>query len=113
MMTQVYPCKTAIQLEDDIETLYQAEVKLRAEGGREYASNANAFDNFNRVAVQLEIEPEMAVMAYLLKHIDGIGSYVRGHESQREDVTGRIMDARVYLGILHSMILSRREGDDV
>ena len=38
-----------------------------------------------------------------MKHIDGINAWVKGHESQREDVTGRIKDAIVYLCLLWGM----------
>ena len=43
-------------------------------------------------------------MVYLLKHIDGISSFVNGHKSQREDVRGRLTDAIVYLCLLWGMI---------
>jgi hypothetical protein len=43
-------------------------------------------------------------MTYMLKHIDGIAAYVKGHKSQREDVTGRITDCMVYLMLLWGMI---------
>ena len=46
-------------------------------------------------------------MVYLLKHIDGISSYVNGHKSQREDVRGRITDSIVYLCLLWGMIEER------
>ena len=42
-------------------------------------------------------------MVYLLKHIDGIASYIDGHDSQREPVEGRIIDAIVYLFLLWGM----------
>ena len=42
-------------------------------------------------------------MVYLMKHIDGINAWVKGHKSQREDVTGRIKDAIVYLCLLWGM----------
>ena len=47
-------------------------------------------------------------MVYLLKHIDGIISWVDGNESQREDVTGRITDAVTYLCLLWGMVESKR-----
>ena len=43
-------------------------------------------------------------MTYLLKHIDGITSFVNGHQSQREDVRGRLTDAIVYLCLLWGMV---------
>jgi hypothetical protein len=48
-------------------------------------------------------------MVYLLKHIDGISSFVNGHESQREDVRGRITDAIVYLCLLWGMVESKKK----
>ena len=42
-------------------------------------------------------------MIYLMKHIDGICSWINGHKSQREDVTGRIIDCIVYLCLLYGM----------
>jgi hypothetical protein len=48
-------------------------------------------------------------MVYLLKHIDGISSFVNGHESQREDVRGRITDAIVYLCLLWGMVESKEK----
>ena len=52
-------------------------------------------------------------MVYLLKHIDGISSYVDGHKSQREDVSGRITDAIVYLFLLWAMIDGIKELDAI
>jgi len=43
-------------------------------------------------------------MVYLLKHIDGIASYVDGHKSQREPIDGRVIDAIVYLFLLYGLI---------
>tara|TARA_R100000458_G_scaffold6101_1_gene4911 strand:- start:1506 stop:1838 length:333 start_codon:yes stop_codon:yes gene_type:complete len=86
------------------------EVKYtRDEGQKEYArTDDNIFANFERVADCLKIEREKVLMVYLLKHIDGISSYIDGHKSQRENVTGRVKDAIVYLLLLWAMVI----GDD-
>ena len=79
--------------------------KTRDEGQKEYArTEDNVFANFERVCECLTIDREKVLMVYLLKHIDGIGSYLDGHKSQREDVTGRIKDAVVYLLLLWAMV---------
>ena len=79
-------------------------LKIRDAGQKEYARNQdNVFANFERVSKLLSISKEKALMTYLLKHIDGIISYVDGHDSQREDVTGRITDAIVYLMLFWAM----------
>ena len=82
------------------------EVKAtRDDGQKEYAhTEDDVFANFERVASSLDISKEKALMVYLMKHIDGINAYIKGHKSQREDVTGRIKDAIVYLCLLWGMV---------
>ena len=90
----------------------------RDEGQKEYAHDEkDVFANFNRVASLLEEDRKKVLMTYMLKHIDGIAAYVKGHKSQREDVTGRITDCMVYLMLLWGMIeeedgiISRKKDD--
>tara|TARA_R100000306_G_C4301526_1_gene105356 strand:+ start:148 stop:411 length:264 start_codon:yes stop_codon:yes gene_type:complete len=83
---------------------------VRAAGQKEYArKNNNAFANFERVGENLNIQREEVLLVYLLKHIDGICSFVKGHKSQREDVRGRLTDAIVYLCLLWGMINEEEE----
>ena len=83
---------------------------MRAAGQKEYArKNSNAFANFERVGKNLDISREEVLLVYLLKHIDGICSFVKGHKSQREDVRGRLTDAIVYLCLLWGMINEEEE----
>ena len=78
--------------------------KTRDAGQKEYAhTEENVFANFERVAESLDISREQSLMVYLMKHIDGINAWIKGHKSQREDVTGRIKDAIVYLCLLWGM----------
>ena len=78
---------------------------MRAAGQKEYARNKNnAFANFERIANSLDLNKEEVLLVYLLKHIDGISSFVKGHQSQREDIRGRITEAIVYLCLLWGMI---------
>ena len=74
-------------------------------GQKEYAMNEdNVFANFERIANQTSLDPKMVLWIYLMKHIVGIASHIKGHKSQREDVRGRLTDAIVYLCILWGMI---------
>ena len=83
---------------------------MRSAGQKEYAHNKdNVFANFDRVGNLLEVDRKKVLMTYMLKHVDGIAAYVKGHKSQREDVTGRITDCMVYLMLLWGMI---EEEDD-
>jgi len=78
--------------------------RTRDSGQKEYAhSENNVFANFERVANSLDISREQSLMVYLMKHMDGINAWIKGHKSQREDVTGRIKDAIVYLCLLWGM----------
>ena len=78
---------------------------MRDAGQAEYAhDNGDVFANFNRVSNLLDVDRKKVLMTYMLKHVDGIAAYVKGHKSQREDVTGRITDCVVYLMLLWAMI---------
>lgn len=78
--------------------------ETRDNGQKEYAhTENNVFANFERVADGLNISKEQALMVYLMKHMDGINAWIKGHKSQRENVTGRIKDAIVYLCLLWGM----------
>ena len=78
---------------------------MREAGQKEYArKTSNAYANLEIEAAQIECTREKVLMVYLLKHIDGISSFVNGHKSQREDVTGRITDAITYLFLLWGMV---------
>ena len=84
--------------------------QTRDDGQKEYAhDNDNVFANFDRVGSLLSITSEKTLMVYLLKHIDGITAHIDGHQSQREDVRGRIKDAIVYLMLLWAMVEERDE----
>ena len=88
-----------------IEEIFSKVKKMHIQGQKEYAMDEdNVFANFERIAEQTGFDKKMVLWIYLMKHIDGIASYLRGHKSQREDVTGRLTDAIVYLCILWGMI---------
>jgi hypothetical protein len=88
--------------------------KARDCGQKEYAhTEDNVFANFERAGSNLDISREQALMVYLLKHIDGINAWVKGHRSQREDVTGRMKDAIVYLCLLWGMALEDSDQENL
>ena len=78
---------------------------MREQGQKEYArKESNAFANFEKIAENINTSREKVLLVYMLKHIDGICSFVEGHKSQREDVRGRITDVIVYLCLLWGMV---------
>ena len=101
-----------------MDTIIKEVTLIRNEGQKEYAHDKeDVFANFNRVANLLEEDRKKVLMTYMLKHIDGIAAYIKGHKSQRENVTGRITDCMVYLMLLWGMIeeedgiVSRKKDD--
>ena len=99
----------------EFKNLFQNEIMpaigdMREAGQREYAQDVDEiFANFHRIAEDMSIDRKKVLMVYMLKHIDGINAFVKGHDSQREDVTGRITDCIVYLMLLWGMIKEERE----
>jgi hypothetical protein len=88
-----------------MESVFEECRGLRGAGQKEYAHrDENAFANFERVAERLGITREQCLLVYMEKHLDGIHSYVQGHTSQRESVSGRINDMIVYGIILRGMV---------
>lgn len=83
----------------------EEEQVTRAAGQKEYShDDSNAFQNFQRLASDLKMDQKAVLWVYFRKHLDGILAHINGHKSQREDVRGRIKDARVYLALLRGMI---------
>ena len=78
--------------------------ETRNDGQLEYASDENVFADFEHTASLVGTSREKVLLTFLNKHIRGISAYVKGHESQREDVRGRITDAIVYLMLLWGMV---------
>ena len=102
------------KMETLINQVFKKIQTVRAAGQKEYAQNLNnAFANFERVAKKIDSSREKVLLVYLLKHIDGITSFVNGHKSQREDVRGRITDAIVYLCLLWAMVDEGRENEEL
>jgi|TARA_R100001530_G_scaffold76487_1_gene53710 hypothetical protein len=93
-----------------MEEIFKTIQKTRDAGQKEYARNHNnAFANFEKISDNLDIPREEVLLVYLLKHIDGICSHVKGNISQREDVRGRITDVIVYLCLLWGMVNQNKE----
>ena len=86
---------------------------MRDAGQKEYAQDLDEiFANFHRIAEDMDIDRKKVLMTYFLKHVDGINAFIKGHNSQREDVTGRITDCIVYLMLLWGMIKEERSNND-
>ena len=88
------------------------EVKQTRDSGQdEYASPSNVFEDFVQTAELTGTTPAMVLYTFLNKHMRGIGAFIRGQKSQREDVTGRIKDAIVYLMLLWAMVEEEKNNE--
>lgn len=89
-------------------------IDLSRAAQKEYAHGEedNCFNNFIRVGVEVDTHPMKVLWVYAMKHKDGIAAWLKGHKSQREDVTGRIKDLIVYLFILWAWIESHNESKE-
>ena len=73
---------------------------------QEYADVNNAFDNFDRLAVDLNIDRKKILWVYAKKHLDGIRTYLNDPtRASREPISGRISDVIVYMILLDAMIV--------
>ena len=68
----------------------------------------NILANFERVAKNLNITPQMALLIYMEKHMDAIRTYIRFGSVMSEPIEGRIKDARVYLSLLRAMVEQKK-----
>jgi hypothetical protein len=83
----------------------QIEIKeLFQKASREYSDTSDAFENFNKLSVELGIAREKVLWIYWTKHRDGVLKHLNGYISQREPVEGRIQDMIVYLFLLWGML---------
>lgn len=99
------------EFEDFMERMFREEIMpTRKAGQEEYAQDdARPFANFERIAEELELDRKKVLWVYAMKHKDGIASWLKGHQMQREGVEGRITDLIIYLFLLWGMVV---EGED-
>lgn len=95
------------------EDLMPKVIATRDQAQTEYAEVDNVFANFENVAAFLGSTRDEAIMTYLIKHIQGLGSYTcKGVVAQREGVEGRIIDSIVYLLLLAASLEDRQRDLD-
>ena len=88
-------------------------IKTRDQAQKEYAEADNVFANFENVARFIGGDRDEAIMTYLIKHIQGLGSYTcKGVVAQREGVEGRIIDSIVYLFLLAASLEDKQRDLD-
>ena len=92
-------------MNDLMEHIFDEVTRIRNAGQTEYARDLdNVFANFERVASFTGTTREKALLTYMIKHVDGLCAYADGHNSQREDVRGRLLDIIVYCILMWGMV---------
>ena len=80
-------------------------INTREQGQNEYArTEEDVLANFKRISNWKNETQESVLMTYMLKHIDGMLSYINGFTSHRENVRGRITDVIVYCMLFWAMV---------
>jgi len=88
-----------------MDKMFEEEFTVRNIAQKEYVHDDDeACANFLRLGKELGLDPKKVLWVYFKKHLDGILAYINGYKSPREDVRGRIKDARVYLFLLRALI---------
>lgn len=78
--------------------------------GEEYTrSQADRLASFKEIASFAGVQPKQVCMIFMAKHWQGLANFVAtGKIKSNEDVTGRIMDLRVYLALMRAIIQEER-----
>lgn len=79
--------------------------------GAEYTrGQADRLASFKETAGFAGIEPRQVCLIYMNKHWQSLCNFVAtGKVNSNEDVTGRIMDLRVYLALMRAIIQEERD----
>ena len=94
------------------EELWKECVEMRDTKGKEYSHTVDRFDNFMRLARELDMDPVKVGWVYAKKHLDSIASFIKtGKEHSTEPIRGRIVDAIVYLTLIGGMIQEKQWKD--
>lgn len=98
-----------------MEKMHEDEVEEHLKKNADYADREglNILANFERVATNLGITREMALLIYMEKHMDAIRTYIRYGSVMSEPIEGRIKDARVYLALFRAMVDEKKAFDNV
>ncbi len=98
---------THAKFEAITESIFHQIRDMAVSKGREYAGDAERFDNFNRLAVRTGLRRQQVWQVYFTKHLDAIETFIReeGKVPTSEPILGRIVDALTYLMLLYGMVV--------
>lgn len=89
-----------------------AEIDLLRRKGGDYSPGEDTLACFKRVALAYGVEPILVAAIYLEKHLDAIRTYIKTGKLNVEAFWEHIIDARVYLNLIHALDLERSEREN-
>lgn len=96
-----------------ISGLYERELSIITTKGFDYSGTEDTLKNFKRNAEILGLTKYQVWLIYFMKHIDAICNSVKTSPTyptvKSERIDDRILDARVYLGLLECLIYEDRQ----
>jgi hypothetical protein len=110
---------------EEFEKLFQEGVsqlqEISSTKGKEYANtNVDRLANFKRAAARYGLAPTTVLGIFLDKHMDSLGSYLKYVERNKteppnlsEPIEGRILDAIMYLHLLHGLVVDMRAASEL
>jgi hypothetical protein len=101
--------KTREEVRAKMRLIFQDCENVFSVANQEYATSQNAFNNFDRDAIEVGIHRNQSWLILAGKHWRGIASYVRGLKGQREDIRHRIKDLIIYLVLFWAMLDDEEE----
>jgi hypothetical protein len=95
-----------------VEKLMEQEKALLQTKGEEYTNaNPDRLSSFKEIGAALGISPTVVCLVFMYKHWNAVLSYARtGHVKSNESIHGRIMDLRVYFGLLDGLVTEAEQG---
>lgn len=91
--------------------LIKEEAELLDKKGSEYASGADALDNFKAQATDLGLDPLQVLSVLMNKHYRSIQAYIRagGKIASNEPIEGRLSDLRNYCFLMYAFIKEKED----
>ena len=92
-----------------VKASHDTEIDLLRRKGGDYSPGEDTLACFKRVAGAYGVEPILVAAIYLEKHLDAVRTYIREGRLNVESFGEHIIDARVYLNLIHALDKERSE----
>lgn len=100
------------ELIKQVEASHATEIDLLRRKGGDYSPGEDTLACFKRIARAYGVEPVLVGAIYLEKHLDAIRTYIKEGKLNVESFYEHIIDARVYLNLIHALDVERNEREN-